>query len=176
MSQEPPKGQLNTQQKRFCLEYLKDLNGTKAAIRAGYSEKSATVQASRLLMNVNISDYCQVLMDERAARTLVDADWVITRLKQIAGADMSDVADWSASGVNFKDSSTLTDGAKASIQSVEETTNEHGGSLKIKQHDKIKALELLGKHLKLFTDVHEHKGKFTLEDLAAGSKDDESSA
>lgn len=166
-----PKAELTPKQEAFCQQYIIDLNQTQAAIRAGYSEKTANQIACQLLTKLNIQARVNELKEKRSKRVEVDADWVLERLKQIAGADMSDVADWNASGVTFKDSAGLSEAAKASIQAIEESTNEHGGSLKIKQHDKLKALEMLGRHLKLFTDKVEHSGKFTLEDLAAGSKE-----
>ena len=57
-------GKLSDKQKQFCIEYLKDFNGTQAAIRAGYSKATSNEQASRLLINVNIKDYIKSLADE----------------------------------------------------------------------------------------------------------------
>lgn len=164
------KKKLNPLQERFAQEYVIDLNATQAAIRAGYSEKTAGVQACKLLKNVNIQDLIQKAMDKRGQRTEITQDRVLKEIGIIAFAKMGDVATWNPSGVTFKDSSELTADALASIQFVKETTNEFGGSLEIKQYDKLRALELLGKHLKLFTEKVEHSGKVTLEDLIAGSK------
>ncbi len=164
------KPKLTPKQKRFIEEYLVDLNATQAAIRAKYSKHTAQEQGSRLLSNAMIAKAIQAALDKRSVRVGVDADWVLMRLKQIAGADMSDLATWNASGVSFLDSSLISEDAKASVQAIEESTNEFGGSFKIKQHDKLRALELLGKHLKLFTEKVEVKHTHTLEDLVAGSK------
>lgn len=144
---------MNERHKRFVEEYIKDLNASAASIRAGYSKNGANVTGSKLLAMPNILDAVKEAIDKRAIRTEVSQDWVIKRLKQIAGSDMADIADWNASGVTFKDSSSLSEDARASVQTVEETTNEHGGSLKVKQHDKIKALELIGRHLNMFKDT-----------------------
>ena len=62
---------ISDKQKRFCLEYVKDYNGTQAAIRAGYSKKTANEQASRLLTNVNISKYLAELKEEIKDQTLL---------------------------------------------------------------------------------------------------------
>jgi len=56
--------ELTAKQKQFCIEYLKDFNGTQAAIRAGYSKDTANEQSSRLLINVNVKKKIQKLADE----------------------------------------------------------------------------------------------------------------
>lgn len=148
---------MTKRQLRFVKEYLVDLNGTAAAIRSGYSPASANEQASRLLAKANIKEAVNAEMEKRIVRTEITQDMVIEELARIAFASMSDLATWNASGVSFKDSSTLDDRTLKSVSAVEETTNEHGGSLKIKQYDKVRALELLGKHLGMFIERVETK-------------------
>jgi len=81
---------LTDKQKRFCEEYLIDFNGTQAAIRAGYSKKTAQQQASRLLSNVVVQDYLSELRGELKERSLVDAQYITEGLKRIAkGGDTS---------------------------------------------------------------------------------------
>ena len=75
----------------FCREYLIDLNGTQAAIRAGYSKKTAEATASRLLRNVNISSRVQELKEKRADELELDAYWVLKRLKDISDRSMQAV-------------------------------------------------------------------------------------
>lgn len=169
---------LNEQQERFCLEYIKDLNGTKAAIRAGYKEESAASQASRLLRNDKIAARCQVLANERSKRTEIDADTVLKELLKLATSDLRRL---------FKDDGSLLppdewpDDVAMAVASVEvdeifdgfgADRTQIGLTKKVKFWDKPKALELLGKHLKLFTDKIEHSGKLTLEDLVAGKGED----
>lgn len=152
---------LTDQQKRFCLEFIKDLDGNAAAIRAGYSETSARFQASRLLAQPRVSQACQRLMDERAKRAKIDADQVLVELIKLAKADIRRV---------FKDDGDLKavkdfpDDIAAAVSSVEvdELFEGHGKervqigyTKKIKFWDKPKCLELIGKHLKMFTDVIE---------------------
>ncbi|HAL7886072.1 TPA: terminase small subunit, partial [Escherichia coli] len=72
--------QLTPKQELFCREYLKDLNGTQAAIRAGYSEKTANEQASRLLANVNVQKFVAELKSARVEQTGIDAAYVLRRL------------------------------------------------------------------------------------------------
>ncbi len=144
--------ELNPKQKRFVEEYLKDLNGTQAAMRAGYSEKTANEQAVRLLANVSVAQAVKAGMDRRSRRTEITQDMVLDELRKIAFSGMRNVARWGASGVNMKESEELSEDDAASVQEVSETTNQHGGSLKIKQYDKVKALELLGRHLGMWND------------------------
>ena len=72
---------LTAKQKRFCDEYMVDMNGKQAAIRAGYSEHTAEQQGSRLYSNAKVFAEIQRLIDERAERVEVDADYVVMRLK-----------------------------------------------------------------------------------------------
>lgn len=146
---------MNKRQRVFAQEYLKDLNGSQAAIRAGYSPRGSEVTASKLLIIPKVAELVKKGMEARAKRTEITQDWVINRLRQIAGTDMSDIADWNQSGISFKESSSLSEGARVSIQQIEQVMNEYGGTIKIKQYDKIRALELLGKHLGMFTEKAE---------------------
>lgn len=82
---------LTAKQERFCREYLIDLNATQAAIRAGYSKKTAEATASRLLRNVNISSRVRELKDKRADELELDAYWVLKRLKDISDRSMQAV-------------------------------------------------------------------------------------
>lgn len=81
----------NDRQEKFCQEYIVDLNQTQAAIRAGYSTKTADVQASRLLTNVKIQARIQELMKKREQRTEITADKVLQRWWDIATADPNEI-------------------------------------------------------------------------------------
>ena len=72
----------------FCREYLIDLNATQAAIRAGYSERTAKSQGSRLLTNANVLARIKELKDKRADELELDAYWVLKRLKDISDRSM----------------------------------------------------------------------------------------
>lgn len=166
---------LNERQERFCNEYLIDLNATQAAIRAGYSEKTAAAQAARLLTNVNIQTYIQQRKRDRVERTEITQDMVIQELALIA---FSNAADYAAvverqamiEGVLLFDD----DGNPVMYRTVEpvltaELTEEQKRALsvikkgrdgfEIKPYDKVRALELLGKHLGMFTDKVEMSGQ-----------------
>ncbi len=148
---------LTPKQSLFVEEYLKDLNGSRAAIRAGYSAKGANVTASKLLTIPNIATAVDKAKHARAEKAGITQEWVVNRLLQIAGTDMTELATWNESGVRFKESSELSAAAKASVQQIEQVMNEHGGGLKIKQYDRMSALKLLGQHLGMFKEQSEVK-------------------
>ena len=85
---------LNEKQKRFAHEYIIDLNATNAALRAGYSKKTAYSQGHRLLKHAEISKYIEVLQKERSERTAVTADMVIDELAKVGFSDIRNVVRW----------------------------------------------------------------------------------
>ena len=145
------KRQLSEQRQRFVDEYLIDLNGTQAAIRAGYSVKTAQEQASRLLSNVMVQQAIAKRMAERSKRTGINQDRVVLELAKIALVKMTDVVD---SHGRIKDDATDDD--LACIESVKYKCSESdtGSSVEreVKLASKLKALELLGKHLGMWND------------------------
>ncbi len=143
---------LTPKQAEFVRQYLVDLNATQAAIRAGYSEKTANEQGARLLVNVSVSQAIAAAQAKREQRTEITADRVVSELAQIAFGSARDVMEWGPNGVVLKDSAELTDEQAAAIAEVSENITQNGRSLKLKRHDKVKALELLGRHLGMFTD------------------------
>lgn len=145
-------GNLTPKQKMFCQEYLIDLNATQAAIRAGYSEKTANRIASENLSKPVIQEYIQELMDERSKRVQINADNVLQEIGLIGFANAKDYFEWTETGVRLKPSEELTREQASVIAELQENVSESGRSLKIKLYDKLSALEKLGKHLKLFTD------------------------
>jgi len=82
---------LTAKQKRFAEEYLIDLNATQAAIRAGYSPKTANEQGARLLANVSVQTYIAELMEKRELRTKITQDMVLQRWWEIATADPNEL-------------------------------------------------------------------------------------
>ena len=153
-----PTRPLTPKQSRFVSEYLVDLNATRAAIRAGYSARRAAEQGSENLAKPQIAEAIAVQQKAREARTGVTADRVIRELARIAFGNMRAVMRWGADGVSLRESSELTDDEAALVSEVAETVSAAGGGLKLKTHDKVKALELLGKHLGMFVDKVEHSG------------------
>lgn len=159
---------LNEKQVRFCQEYIVDLNGTQAAIRAGYSEDSAASIASELLTKPKIQIYVQELFDQRAARTRATADFAISEIFHLISFDPSEVFD--EENNCLKDIHRIPKNVRKSIASIE-VFEEFSGTgaknnpkefvgytKKVKFWDKPKVVELLAKHLKLLTDKHEMSG------------------
>lgn len=155
---------MQPKQRRFVAEYLKDLNATQAAIRAGYSPKTAEQQGHRLLRNAEISQAVEKAKSEQLQRLEVSADVVLRELLRIATSDISQAFD----GRGLKPLHEIPEDLRRCISGVDSEAifegagrdRTHIGDLqKVKLWDKTKALELLGKHLVLFTDKHEHLGK-----------------
>jgi phage terminase small subunit len=143
-------GVVTPKQERFVQEYLIDLNATQAAIRAGYSKKTANVIGRQNL--IKLSDPIEKAISERAERSQITSDRVLQELARIAFVDLRKVFRWGPDGVTLLPSDELTEDEAAIVAEVSETTTESGGSIKGKRFDKLKALELLGKHLGMFTD------------------------
>lgn len=155
----PLSKRLTNKQKRFCEEYLIDLNGTQAAIRAGYSPDTAAVIASENLTKPNIRARIDKAMADRSKRTGVNADRVVRELARVAFVNAPDVIDLDKAVL--KDGATSDDTAAISAVKVKCSVTDTGQTIEreIKLSDKIKALELLGKHLGMFTDKMELSGK-----------------
>jgi phage terminase small subunit len=155
---------LTPRQHIFVLEYLKDLNATAAARRAGYSEATAHQQGPRLLANVGVAAAIQKAMQARERRCEVKADNVLRELALVAFSRVKDYVEWGGTlGVTLKPSASLTDDQQAAVAEVSQSRSANGGTLRFKLHDKVAALEKLGKHLGLFTDRHEITGTLRME-------------
>ena len=163
---------LTPKQKRFCEEYLIDLNATQAAIRAGYSPKTAEQTASRLLRNVKVQEYIAKRQKELSRSTEITQERVIKELALIAFSNNADYAHVVEKKLQVEAGGALVDvldkdGKPVTYRTVEpvlteELTEEQKTALavikkgrdglEVKSCDKVKALELLGKHLGIFTD------------------------
>lgn len=140
---------LSEKQKRFVSEYIIDLNAKQAAIRAGYSPKTAEVQASRLLSLVKVQTEIAKAMEDREKRTGITQDRVLAELSAIAFAKATDYIEIDDDGVvKIKATAGLTDEQKSAIASIKKGIN----GIEIKLVDKTKALEMLSRHLGLFND------------------------
>ena len=138
---------LTEKQKRFCEEYLIDLNATQAAIRAGYSKKTAFSIGVENLKKPLVQEYLKKMMDDRSQRTEITADRVLRELAAIAFSDRTELAQVGEYGeVTFTPTEHLKDEVKKTIAGIE--NGKYG--TKVTTYDKVKALELLGKHLGLF--------------------------
>jgi phage terminase small subunit len=143
---------LTDKQRLFVLEYTVDFNATAAARRAGYSQKTARQIGAQNLSKLNIKEALQEAIQERAERTKVDADRVVLELERLGFYDPRSVLSWGPDGFRIKDSADLSDADARIVASVSESPSKWGWRRQIKFYDRLKALELLGKHLGMFTE------------------------
>ena len=146
---------MTKKQKRFIEEYLIDLNATQAAIRAGYSPDTAKAIGCENLTKPDIRAHIDRAMADRSKRTGVNADRVVQELAKIAFVNATEVIDPKTATV--REDALPED--TAAIQSVKvKTFGEDGLEREIKMADKLKALEMLGRHLGMFKDKLELSG------------------
>lgn len=174
---------LTPKQKIFCDEYLVDLNATRAykvAYPSCKKEETINAAASRMLRNVKVKDYIDKRMKDREKRTEITQDKVLNELAAIAFSNGSKYAKvvkktaYNEDGQPILDPETgeamkyktvdlvltdeLTDEEKKAISSIKRGKN----GIEVSTCDKVKALELLGKHLGMFTDKVELKGNMNI--------------
>jgi len=144
-------GKLPEKLQIFVNEYLIDLNATRAGLRAGYSEKTAKSQASRLLTNIDVQEAFQAGMAARSERTGIDQDKVLKSIANLAFYDPRDAMSWSDAGVSVKNSEELTNDQVMQITEVSQSFNKAGGLVvNVKFADRAKYIKMLGDHLGLF--------------------------
>lgn len=149
---------MTKKQKRFVEEYLIDLNATQAAIRAGYSPATAQQMGSENLSKPVIKAAIDTAEAERSRRTGINQDRVLREIAKLAFVNPVDVIDLDAATI--RDESTREDTACISSIKVKVIPTEDGAitEREIKTYDKLKALELLGKHLGMFSDKLKMEG------------------
>lgn len=173
---------LTPKQMRFCDEYLADanMNATQAAIRAGYAPKRASEQAYQLLQKTTVREYIEQRKAERVIRTEITQDMVVRELAIIAFSNAADYAAVVEREATFQTEEGTTlklldpDGNPVMYRTVEpvltEELNEHQkralavikkgrDGFEVKPYDKVRALELLGKHIGMFSDKVEVSGE-----------------
>ena len=143
---------LTPKQEKFCQEYIVDLNGTQAAIRAGYSHKTAYSMAGKLLKKPEIKAKLAQSRQEQESRTIIDADWAIQRYGEIANFKIDDILSFDGRQVTFKPMSEWTPDTKGAVSSIKLDRN--GNVVEIKTHSKLAALDALAKHVGLFGDLN----------------------
>ncbi|MDF2722116.1 MAG: Terminase small subunit [Paenibacillus sp.] len=142
---------LTDKQKRFADEFLIDLNATQAAIRAGYSVKSAEQQGSTLYRNPKVRAYIDERMAEHSRRTGVNQERIIRELARIAFLDPTRLVNMGDATVRA-DASEDDTAAIASVKVKETSGDIDSIEREVRFADKIKALELLGKRFGLWID------------------------
>ena len=138
----------NLRHERFCQEYLIDLNATQAYIRCGYKAKDSASMSSRLMTNGKVRTRIGELMARVSVRTGVNQERVIRELARVAFLDPTLLADIDTARV--LDEAGEDD--RAAIASVKVKSGSDWTEREVKFADKLKALELLGKHLGMFQD------------------------
>lgn len=157
---------LTAKQEMFCREYLVDLNGTEAAKRAGYAHRSAGQIAGENMKKPEILERIAALKAERVERVVADADYLLKRLLAEAEADLADlyteqgslkpVHQWPkiwrqglVAGLEVQQQYEYVDGEKVP----------DGVVVKARLADRVKRLELLGKHIDVgaFAEKHQHE-------------------
>lgn len=165
---------LTPKQKRFVSEYLVDLNATAAARRAGYSTKTADRIGPELLGKTCVSQAIQEATKEREQRTEITQDMVIRETAKLAFFDIRKMfgKDGKPLDISELDDDTAAALVGLDVQDVYDSDKDYVGFIKkYKMADKLKALELLGKHVGAF-ERREKSGDGALPDLINGLQDD----
>ena len=177
---------LTAKQELFCKEYLKDLNATQAALRAGYSENTSRQIGTENLSKPAVAAKIAQLMSERVESVDIDASYVLRRLKEIDQLDILDIMNDELDG--FKRLSEWPKSWRISISGIDVQTIVSGGDepveklvRKIKWPDKTKNLELIGKHVDVKAWDKEIETKTSIHNImpvptAASAEDWESAA
>jgi phage terminase small subunit len=161
---------LNPKQARFVQEYLIDLNATQAAIRAGYSIKTSDVQGPRLLGNVGVAAAIADGQKKLSDKTGITQQRILDELAIVAFSDIQNyvLIDNDTGAIRAKGFEEMPEGASRALQAIDEhrAIKEDADGNKVtvydkvnfRMHDKLKALDLLGKHLGMFKERVEHSG------------------
>lgn len=146
--------ELTPKQRLFVAEYLKDLNATQAAIRAGYSAKTANEQGARLLAHVSVRQAVDLGMATRVNEIKVDANYVLQRLYEMAEADINDIYADDGSLLPVKDWPTVFRKGLVTGVDIEELfegqgkdRKKIGETKKPRTIDRLAVMQTLGKHI-----------------------------
>ena len=139
---------LTEKQKAFVEHYLVDLNATQAAIKAGYSEKTARSIGCSNLTKVDIQEEIQKRREELTqAEGSMTPEEVLHKLAVIARSNIKDVCSWDEQGVTMKPSTEIPERKAFSISEVSSSPGKEGAKVRVKMVDKLKALDLIAKIL-----------------------------
>ena len=152
---------LSARQRRFVEEYVASANGTQAAIKAGYSPSTASVQASRLLAKDKIRAAIQVEAAPLREKLQITQERVVEETGKLGFSDLRDVARWNEEGLVLLPSDEIDADAAAAIKKITSRTTKRltksGDEVvmtytTIELHDKVAALDKLAKLLGLYTE------------------------
>lgn len=152
--------ELTLKQARFVEEFLVDLNGRQAAIRAGYSPRTAEVQASRLLTNANVDAGVRRAMEARSRRTGITADRVLRELAELAFSNIFDFIEVQSDGSVHIDLARASRDQAAAVNDIILSTPAEGSDdevritklTQIELFDKLRALDTLARHLGMYPE------------------------
>jgi phage terminase small subunit len=152
---------LRERHRRFVLEYVIDLNGRAAAIRAGYARGKAGARASELIRRPEVQLAIRAELKEREKRLRLTGDRIILEAMRIAFADPSRIAHWGPDGVMLVDSDDLTADDKAAVKWISVGGRKGARAQRFEMHDKLAALELLARMTGMLTRAP-GRGRFAL--------------
>ena len=159
---------LTPKQKRFCQEYVTDLNATQAAIRTGYSEKTAEVQGSTLLRNPKVKKEIERLKAKRADKVEIKSEDVLRRLKEYYDADISKFMN-----LTFDEVKELPLELRRMISGFKKTISKYGITYEISFIDKMKALEMINRHIGFYEkDNSQRKNEITVFEIPKNDRDE----
>jgi phage terminase small subunit len=163
---------LTDKQKMFVLEYLVDLNATQAAIRAGYSKKTARFIATENLSKPYLQEAIQEAQKELAKKSGISPERVLAELAKIGFADIKQYLEYRTAKsvvghdevngepiIDYTQIIDVIDSSQVDGSVISEVSISKDGTFKFKLHDKMAALDKIGKHLGMFTDKMELTGK-----------------
>lgn len=166
---------LTEKQKAFANEYLIDLNATQAAIRAGYSKKTAEQMGYKLVQKSSVQEYISERMKDREKRTEITQDMVLKELASIAFDDIKNylsfktekvLVGYDVNGLPVSDYKTIVDikdSNEINTKNISELSIGKDGQFKFKLYCRDNALQQIGKHLGMFTDKVELSGNVNSE-------------
>jgi phage terminase small subunit len=152
---------LRERHRRFVLEYIIDLNGSAAAVRAGYARGKAGGRAAELLRRPEVQLAIRDEMKEREKRTRLSGDRIILEAMRIAFADPARIAHWGPDGVTLVDSGDLTPEDRAAVKLISVGGRKGARAQRFELHDKLAALHLLARMTGLLTRAPGH-GRFAI--------------
>jgi phage terminase small subunit len=148
---------MTPKQERFVEEYLVDLNATQAAVRAGYSARTAREIGRENLDKPDIQAALQTAFAARSQRVEIDQDWVIRRLARIADLDLRKLF---TDDCTLRPIQELPEDVAGAISSVDVIKRKDDAEeYRVRLPDRIRALDLLGRHLGMFRDRVEVTGR-----------------
>ncbi len=145
------------QHEQFAVEYLIDLDPAKAAVRAGYSRKTAFQRGYRLLNRPDINSRIKFFRSYLAEKCMVTPERIIREYMKCAFTDISDIAEYDGTELKVKKLEDIPSEHRGAVSEITEIETKTGGKrVRVKLYDKLKALKDLGQHLGMFQDAGLH--------------------